>query len=89
MEYSTNLQIFHAYGVDEWNKLNDITEVKVDINKLSRFYGNFDINVVQKEACIQMRVDGTMVVLHKNGKPVRDTPNTRGKGYWQLLLSKG
>ena len=34
---------------------------------------------IPKEACIQMRVDGTMVVLHKNGTPVKDTPNTRGK----------
>ena len=59
--------------VDEWNRLNDIIEVKVDPNKLSRFYGNFDINNIQKEACIQMRVDGTMVVLPKNGTPVKDT----------------
>ena len=87
--YSTNIQIFHAYSVDEWNKLNDITEVKVDLNKLSRFYGNFDINVIRKEACIQMRVDATMVVLHKNGTPVRDTPNTRGKRSWKWLLNKG
>ena len=50
--------------VDEGNRLNDIIEVKVDLNKLSRFYGNFDINNIQKEVCVQMRFEGTMVVLH-------------------------
>ena len=59
--------------VNDGNRLNDIIEVKVDLNKLSRFYGSFDINNIQKEACIQMRVEGTMVVSHKNGTPVKDT----------------
>ena len=72
---------FMLTEVDDGNRLNDIIEVKVDLNKLSRFYGNFDINDIQKEVCIQMRVEGTMVVLHKNGTPVKDTPNTRGKRY--------
>ena len=62
-------------------RLSDITEGKIDLNKLSRFYGNFDINNIQKEVCIQMRVEGTMVVLHKNGTQVKDILNTRGKRY--------
>ena len=62
--------------VDDGNRLNDIIEVKVDLNKLSRFYGSFDINNIQKKVCIQMRVEGAMAVLHKNGTPVKDTPNT-------------
>ena len=44
--------------VDEGNRLNDIIVVKVDLNKMSRFYGNFDINKIQKEVCIQMRFEG-------------------------------
>ena len=67
--------------VDEGSRLNDITDVKVDLSKLSRFYGNFDINNIQKEVCIQMRVEGTMEVLHKNGTSVKDTSNTRSKRY--------
>ena len=62
--------------VDEGSRLNYITDVKVDLSKLRRFFGNFDINNIQKEVCIQMRVEGTMVVLHKNGTPVKDTSNT-------------
>ena len=72
---------FMLTEVDDGNRLNDIIEVKVDLNKLSRFCGNFDISDIQKEVCIHMRVEGTMVVLHKNGTPVKDTPNTRGKRY--------
>ena len=64
---------------DEGDRFNDIIEAKVDVNKLSRFYVNFGISNMQKEVCIQMKVEGTMVVLHKNGTPVKDTPNTRGK----------
>ena len=67
--------------VDDENRLNDIIEVKVDLSKLSRSYGNFDINDIEKEVRIQMRVEGTMVVLHKTWTPVKDTPNTRGKRY--------
>ena len=44
--------------VDEGNRLNDIIVVKVDLNKMSRFYGNFDINKIQKEVYIQMRFEG-------------------------------
>ena len=44
--------------VDEGNRLNDTIVVKVDLNKMSRFYGNFDINKIQKEVCIQMRFEG-------------------------------
>ena len=44
--------------VGEGNRLNDIIVVKVDLNKMSRFYGNFDINKIQKEVCIQMRFEG-------------------------------
>ena len=62
--------------VDEGSRLNYITDVKVDLSKLRRFFGNFDINNIQKEVFIQMRVEGTMVVLHKNGTPVKDTSNT-------------
>ena len=62
--------------VDEGSRLNYITDVKVDLSKLRRFFGNFDINNIQKEVCIQMGVEGTMVVLHKNGTPVKDTSNT-------------
>ena len=62
--------------VDEGSRLNYITDVKVNLSKLRRFFGNFDINNIQKEVCIQMRVEGTMVVLHKNGTPVKDTSNT-------------
>ena len=75
--------------VDEWNRLNNIIEVKIDVNTLTRFYGNFDISNIQKEACIYIRVDGTMVVLHKNGTPLKDSPNTRGKRYWEWLLNIG
>ena len=46
--------------VDEGNRLNDIIVVKVDLNKMSRFYGNFDINNIQKEVCIQTRYEGMM-----------------------------
>ena len=46
--------------VDEGNRLNDIIVVKVDLNKMSRFYGNFDINNIQKEVCIQMRFEEMM-----------------------------
>ena len=49
-----------AAEVDEGNRLNDIIVVKVDLNKMSRFYGNFDINKIQKEVCIQMRFEGMM-----------------------------
>ena len=44
--------------VDEGNRLNDTIVVKVDLNKMSRFYGNFDINKILKEVCIQMRFEG-------------------------------
>ena len=46
--------------VDEGNRLNDIIVVKVDLNKMSRFYGNFDINNIQNEVCIQMRFEEMM-----------------------------
>ena len=46
--------------VDEGNRLNDIIVVKVDLNKMSRFYGNFDINNIQKDVCIQTRFEGMM-----------------------------
>ena len=46
--------------VGEGNRLNDIIVVKVDLNKMSRFYGNFDINNIQKEVCIQMRFEEMM-----------------------------
>ena len=72
---------FMLTEVDEGSRLNDIIDVKVDLNKLSRFYGNFDINNIQKEVCVQMRVEGTMEVLHKNGTQVKDTSNTRSKRY--------
>ena len=75
--------------VDGGNRLNDIIEVNVDLNKLSRFCGNFDISDIQKEVCIQMRVEGTMVMLHKSETPVKDTPNTRGKRYLIWLLKLG
>ena len=75
------MQIFHAYGGRWVNRLNSIIDVKEDLNKLSRFYGDFDMNNIKKEECIQMRVDRTMVVLHKNWTPVKDTPITRGKRY--------
>ena len=67
---------FMLMEVDEGSRLNYITDVKVNLSKLRRFFGNFDINNIQKEVCIQMRVEGTMVVLHKNGTPVKDTSNT-------------
>ena len=62
----------------EWN-LHDVIEVKVDLNKLSRLYTNFDINQMQQEICYQLNFEGVMIILHKNGTPVKDTPNTRGK----------
>ena len=80
---------FMLMEVDEGSRLNYITDVKVDLSKLRRFFGNFDINNIQKEVCIQMRVEGTMVVLHKNGTPVKDTSNTWGKRYWEYLLNMG
>ena len=46
--------------VDEGNRLNDIVVVKVDLNKMSRFYGNFDINNIQKEVYIQIRFEAMM-----------------------------
>ena len=75
--------------VDRGNSLNDIIEAKADLNKLSRFYGNFGISNIKKEVFIQMGVEGTMVVLHKNGTPVKDAPNTRGKHYSECLLNVG
>ena len=62
----------------EWN-LHDVIEVKVDHNKMSRLYTNFDINQIQQEICYQLNFEGVMIILHKNGTPVKDTPNTRGK----------
>lgn len=61
-----------------WN-LHAVIEVKVDLNKLSRLYTNFDINQIQQEICYQLNFEGVMIILHKNGTPVKDTPNTRGK----------
>ena len=46
--------------VDEGNRLNDIVVVKVDLNKMSRFYGNFDINNIQREIYIQIRFEAMM-----------------------------
>ena len=46
--------------VDQGNRLNDIIMTKVDLKKMSRFYGNFDINNIQKEVCIQIRFEGMM-----------------------------
>ena len=62
----------------EWN-LHDVIEVKVDLNELSRLYMNFDINQIQQEICYQLNFEGVMITLRKNGTPVKDTPNTRGK----------
>ena len=40
---------------------------------------NFDINQIQQEICYQLNFEGVMITLRKNGTPVKDTPNTRGK----------
>ena len=60
-------------------KLETVLKVKIDLSKLEKLYGLFTVKEIQDEVSFQMGITGTMIILYRNGTPVKDSPNTRGE----------
>ena len=74
--------------LENWKLL----EVKIDLSKLEKIYGLFTVKEIQDEVSLQMGIAGTMIILYRNGTPVKDSPNKRGellvKSFLVRLFSK-
>ena len=64
-------------------KLGTVLEVKIDLSKLEKLYGLFTVEEIQDGVSFQMGITGTMIILCRNGTPIKGRPNTRG----ELLVS--
>ena len=65
--------------ISKTGKLETQFEVKIDLSKLEQLYGLFTVKEIQDGVSFQMGITGTMIILYRNGTPVRDSPNTRGE----------
>ena len=64
--------------ISKTGKLETVLEVKIDLSKLEKLCGLFTVKEIQDEVSFQMGITGTMIILYRNGTPVKDSPNTRG-----------
>ena len=69
--------------ISKTGKLETQFEVKIDLSKLEQLYGLFTVKEIQDGVSFQMGITGTMIILYRNGTPVKSSPNTRG----ELLVS--
>ena len=60
-------------------KLENILEEKIDPLKLKKLYGLFTVKEIHDEISFEMGITETMIILYRNGTPVKDSPNTRGE----------
>ena len=65
--------------ISKTGKLETLLEVKIDLSELERFYGLFTVREIQDGVSFQLGITGTMIILYRNGTPVKDSPNTRGE----------
>ena len=65
--------------ISKTRKLETVLEVKIDLSKLEKLYGLFTVKEIQDEVSFQMGITGTMIIIYRNGTPVKDSPNTRGE----------
>ena len=69
--------------ISKTGKLETVLEVKIDLSKLEKLYGLFTVEEIQDGVSFQMGITGTMIILYRNGTPIKGSPNTRG----ELLVS--
>ena len=69
--------------ISKTGKLETQFEVKIDLSKLEQLYGLFTVKEIQDGVSFQMGITGTMIILYRNGTPIKSSPNTRG----ELLVS--
>ena len=65
--------------ISKTGKLETVLEVKIDLSKLEKLYRLFTVEEIQDEVSSQMGITGAMIILYRNGTPVKGSPNTRGE----------
>ena len=61
-------------------KISTVLEVTVDLKKIESSAGTeFGVYDVQNEIGFQISMTNVLIITYKNGVPIKDSPNTRGK----------
>ena len=58
--------------------MKTVLETNIDLGKLNWLYRDFTVKHIQEENFYQIGQEGVIVMTHKNGNPIKDTPNMRG-----------
>lgn len=64
--------------LNEDNEIETVLTIKIDLNKLKRVHGAFTVMHIEEEVRLQSGYEKSLVLLYRDGNPIKDTPNTRG-----------
>ena len=65
--------------INDDGEMETVTDILVDLTKLSELNQEFGVNDIQEEVAFQLGHLGKMVVMYRNINPIKDSPNTQGK----------
>ena len=68
-------------------EMETVTDIKIDLTKLQRLNEHFGVSEIQEEVTFQLGHVGKMVILYRNGNPIKDSPNTRGKRHFIYIFA--
>ena len=63
-------------------EMETVTDIKIDLTKLQRLNESFVVSEIQEEVTFQLGHVDKMAILYRNGNPIKDSPNTRGKRHF-------
>ena len=69
-------------------EMETVTDIKIDLTKLQRLNEYFGVSEIQEEVTFQVGHVGKMVILYRNGNPIKDSPNTRVKDILYIFLQQ-
>ena len=68
-------------------EMETVTDIKIGLTKLQRLNEYFGVSEIQEEVTFQLGHVGKMVILYRNGNPIKDSPNTRGKTHFIYIFA--
>ena len=68
-------------------EMETVTDIKIDLTKLQRLNEYFGVSEIQEEVTFQLGHVDKMAILYRNGNPIKDSPNTRGKRHFIYIFA--
>ena len=68
-------------------EMETVTDIKIDLTKLQRLNEYFGVSEIQEEVTFQLGHVGKMVILYRNGNPIKDSPKTWFKRHFIYIFA--